>query len=80
MQRVGDACRIDRALRCAQCLPEHLPAEHEAGADVSALAAKEVVFDAFKAQQVQQFGNFFVQGSGSAAWGRELYGKPWRCL
>src|SRR6185312_13061426 len=48
MQRVRGPLGIGRLLRRRKRLAKHLAAEHVAGADVAALAAEQVVFQAFE--------------------------------
>ncbi len=49
---------FDRVLGRGQRLAEHLPAEHLRAADVAALAAEEIAFEALELQQPQQVGEF----------------------
>ena len=55
MQGMRRAAVGHRLLRRRQGLAEHLAAEHVAGADVAALAAEQVVFQALQAQQRKEF-------------------------
>ena len=57
MQRMRVARGFERRVRGRQCLAQHLPAEHVLGADVAALAAEQVVLEAFEREQVDQLGN-----------------------
>ena len=70
MQRVRVARIVDGLLRRGQGLAEHLAAEHVFGADVAALAAEQVVFEALQREQVDQFVDYGVghsHGVGSGA-------------
>ena len=58
VHRVHDPRPVHGALRRAQRLPQHLPAEHELRADVAALAAEDRVLDALQAHQIEQFDQF----------------------
>ena len=57
VQRMRGARGIDSLLRCRQGLAQHLTAENVSGADVAALAAEQVVFQAVQFQQLDQFGD-----------------------
>ena len=61
VQRVRLARAVDRALRRRQRLAKHLAAEDETCADVAALTAKQVVFQLFRLQQLDQFGNVVLR-------------------
>jgi hypothetical protein len=62
------ARRVDRLLRGCQRLPKHLAAEHEAGADIAALAAEQVVLQPLELQQLDQFVDVrFPHGGGLVA-------------
>jgi hypothetical protein len=67
------ASRVDRVLRGGQRLTQHLTTEHELRADVATLAAKQVVFQPFEVQQVDQFGDVIFQHGGNS-W-RVKYGN-----
>ena len=60
--------RIDGGLGGGQRLPQHLAAEHVAGADVAALATEQVVFQPLQREQFDQFGD------GGGHWG--IIGRP----
>ena len=70
MDRVHVAHGVDGALRGRQRLPEHLAAEHVLGADVAALAAEQIVLEAFEAKQVDQLCDDGF-GHGNSGAGRE---------
>jgi hypothetical protein len=53
VQRMRNAA-VDRVMRGGQRLPDDLSAENLRTADVAALAAKNIIFDALESQQLQQ--------------------------
>ena len=61
MQRMRLALGVHRALRGGQRLAQHLPAEHEAGADIAALAAEQVVLQPLQLEQLDQFGDVVLR-------------------
>jgi hypothetical protein len=63
MQRVRAARLGHRRLRRRQGLADDLATEDVLGADVAALAAEQVVFQAFQREQLDQLGNDLL-GSG----------------
>ena len=66
VQRMHAAAVLDGLLRRRQRLAEHLPAEHVLGADVAALAAEQVVFQALEREQGDEFGYDGFGHGGSA--------------
>ena len=54
VQRVHVALGRHRLHRRRERLPEHLPAEHGAPAEVLALAAKQVLFDALEREELDE--------------------------
>lgn len=62
MQRVKHPVSGNGLLSRGGCLPENLSTKHAAGANVAALATEQVVFDALKAEQIDQFRNKWVHG------------------
>ena len=66
MQRMHAAAVFDGALGGRQRLAEHLAAEYVFGADVAALAAKQIVFQALEREQGDEFGNNGFSHDGSA--------------
>jgi len=77
VQRVRDARAIHSLLRRRQRLAQHLAAEHEARANITALAAEQVVFEPL---QAQQRGQFIGQGLGHGVVGREGMRKYSRAI
>src|SRR5690606_378735 len=74
VRRMRAACAVDRLLRGREGLAEHLAAEYVARADVAALAAEQVVLEAFEGQQFDEFVDYgFGHGdwpeAGSGEWG-----------
>ena len=57
VNRMHAAAGVNRRLRGSQRLPEHLAAEDILGADVAALAAKQIFFEALEREQSDEFGN-----------------------
>ena len=60
------AAPVHRARRGDQGLAQHLPAEDLRRADVTALAAEQVVLEALEVEQLQQVGESRVHGGRSA--------------
>jgi len=57
------AAVLDGLLGGRQRLAQHLAAKDVLGADIAALAAEQIVFQAFEREQVDQLGNDgFVRG------------------
>jgi hypothetical protein len=63
MQRVCDPV-LDGALCGGQCLAQHLPPEHLRAPDVAAVAAEDVVLDAFESEERDQILEYRVHRKG----------------
>jgi len=55
------------AAAALSALPQHLPAEHLRGADVTALAAEQVDLELLELEQRQQIGQALIHGAPRAA-------------
>ena len=66
MQRVHRPLRGHRLRARRERLPEHLPAEDRAPAEILALAAEEVAVEALEGEQFDQIGEQAVHGVSPA--------------